>query len=169
MTNLLVRLELAGDILEFHDLLRDIRAPDRNPDQGDRARSRWIVSNDYWYDNVRGKFEDAFSVTELAGIFQAAVLPDLAEPEVMTMLTRWSAYAPPPVIAGLLAAAKGCGVGEWQAMMRILQPVLALRWLADSGSASLWDSDIAAEPRGDDLAVKPEGEEGRGRRGFWRR
>jgi hypothetical protein len=61
--------------------------------------------------------------------------------------------APPPVIGGLLAAARGESREErasWEKyplMMGLLQPPLAQRWAAENGLRAEWEPSLAARSR----------------------
>jgi hypothetical protein len=149
VSDLLRRLEVTVDIQVFQEVLREIDLARGVAEQADRARSRKIVSNIHWYDNICQRFTHELDIGELAGIFQVIVIPDLAEQEVAEVIARWAMDAPPTVIGGLLVAARQSGNVAWQAMMRILQPILAYRWTVESDLRSLWDPSLAPGTKGE--------------------
>ena len=137
---LLKQLELVRDDTEqFNAILRSIQHAGQSDDPNDRAKSWEVISNKYWYDNIARHRN--FHVAELAGIFGIVVIPELAGPGAADAVIQWACTAPPPMIGGLLAAASMTSPEMWQAVMRLLEPVLAARWAADRLPRDLWDDD----------------------------
>jgi hypothetical protein len=140
---LLKQLELVRDDTEqFNSTLRRIQDAGQSDDPNDRAKSWEVISSKYWYDNIARHRN--FHIVELAGIFGIIVIPELAEPaaaDAADAIVQWACAAPPPMIGGLLAAAKMASPEMWQAVMRLLEPVLAARWTADYLPPELWDAD----------------------------
>jgi len=137
---LLKQLELVGDDAgQFDSILRRIfQVGSQSDDPNDRAKSWEVISNNDWYNNLCE--HHIFYLGDLAEIFGIVVIPELVGPNAAEAIARWAYYAPPPMIGGLLAAARKAGPGTWQAVMRILEPVLAARWTADNLIQDQWDT-----------------------------
>jgi hypothetical protein len=143
VSHLLKQLELVGnDTGQFDSILRRIfQAGRQSVDPNDRIKSWEVISHHDWYDNI-SKVQE-FYLEELAGIFGIVVIPELAGPDAPEAIARWACNAHPSTISGLLAAARQASPDAWQAVMRILEPVLAARWAADNLLADQWDADRA--------------------------
>jgi len=150
VSKLLEQLELVGnDREQFESILQRIFQTGSQPvDPNDRVKSWKVISHYDWYDNV-SKFRK-FYPDELAGIFGMVVIPELVEPYAPDVpyapveIARWARNAQPPMISGLLAAAKP-SPDTWQVVLRILEPVLAARWAAENSVADQWDADRALQ------------------------
>jgi hypothetical protein len=101
----------------------------------------------------------------IAEIFAVVVIPDLTGPDAPTAIAgiaRWAHTAPPPMVDGLLDAARTADAETWQFVMQILEPAFAARWAADNLSPGQWDA--ARVARG--TADKGRGDSKRGFRWF---
>jgi hypothetical protein len=157
MSDLLRDLELVRDDDErFAATLQSVIGVSRHPvTPNDRANSWDKIRHRDWYNNITGRQELSPSV--IAEIFAVVVIPDLAGPDAPTAIAgiaRWAHTAPPPMVDGLLSAARTVGVETWQNVMHILEPAFAARWAADNLSPGRWDAGritgVAAEKgRGD--------------------
>jgi hypothetical protein len=158
VVKLLRMLPMAADDQEFWSILQKILSPDV-PSEADRRRARREMGKPEWYVQMEqsGRVLD---INTLSPLFQKIIIPDLGDPLVVTMITEWAGDKHPVVVGGLLAAASESGNDIWQAVMQILQPGLAYRWMAENGIEGLWGP--STEPQ-------PDSEPGRGRRGFWKR
>jgi hypothetical protein len=141
VSKLLEALELVGnDTEQFESILQRVLQPGRQPiDPNDRVKSWEVISHYDWYDNI-SKFRE-FHLQEIARIFGIVVIPDLVGQDAPEAIARWACNAQPLMISGLLAAARQTSPDTWQAMMRILESVLAARWAADNLVADQWDAD----------------------------
>jgi hypothetical protein len=140
---LLKQMELVGnDAQQFGSILQRIfQAGAQSVDPNDRIKSWEVVSHSDWYDNI-SQFQE-FYLEDLATIFGIVVIPELAGPDAPEAIARWARNAQPPMVSGLLAAARQASHDTWQAVMRILEPVLAARWAADNLLPDQWDADRA--------------------------
>jgi hypothetical protein len=145
VSGLLKKLPAMKDAQEFLYVLRDILSPDSKPELNDRVTARREMFKKEWYSQIYESFGDLLDSTVLSEIFQIVVIPDLDDSEVARKIADWADYAQPPVIGGLLTAAKDSGNDIWQLMMQILQPKLAQRWTVDNYMAALWDSSLAPQ------------------------
>ena len=147
MSYLLKQLELAGsDSERFISVLHGIFRIGRQSDEQliDRAKSWDVISNNDWLKNINKHRE--FRMEDLAGIFYFVVIPVLARADSVELIIKWAYNAPPPMIGGLLIAAKHAGPEMWQETMQILEPVLAFRWTTESSIYDLWDDSRALRP-----------------------
>lgn len=140
VSHLLKQLELVGDDAgQFDSIMRGIfQAGRQSDDPNDRVKSWEVISNIDWYNNIckhRG-----FYLVELTEIFGIVVIPELVGPAAAEAIARWAYAAPPPMIGGLLAAARKASPEMWQDVIRILEPVLAARWVADWSIQDQWDA-----------------------------
>jgi hypothetical protein len=149
VSHLLKQLELAGDDPgRFDSILRGIsQAGGQLADLNDRLKSWEVISNNDWYANICK--HHVFGVTELAEIFGIVVIPDLVGPDAAEVIARWAYDAPPPMVGGLLGAARKASPETWRAVIRILESVLAARWAADNSIQNQWDADRATWSTGD--------------------
>ncbi len=151
--DLLVTLIGTGDSAEFKLLLQDVLTMSGEPDLGNRVDARRMMFEARWCTDPSRPAERQLHADELARIFQVIVMPDLDRPRVAREIAEWAAVAPPPVIGGLLAAARGesraerTGWEKYQAMMALLQLPLAQRWAAENGLRAEWDPSLAARSR----------------------
>ena len=143
VSRLLKQLELVGgDTGQFDSILQTIFQAGRQADDpNDRAKSWEVISNNDWYDNIYKHCE--IYMEDLAEIFGIVVIPDLVGPRAAEVIVRWAYDAPPPMVGGLLLAARKANPETWQAVMQILEPVLALRWVVDSSIQDQWDASRA--------------------------
>ena len=143
VSRLLKQLELvANDTGQFDSTLQRIfQAGHQADDLNDRARSWEVISDSDWYNNIYKQCE--IYVEELAEIFGIVVIPDLVGPRAAEVIVTWAYDAPPAMVGGLLLAARKANSETWQAVMQILEPVLALRWAVDSSIQNQWDASRA--------------------------
>jgi hypothetical protein len=150
---LLIRLIGTEDSAEFKLLLQDVLTLGGEPDLGNRVDARRMLFEARWCTDTSRPADRQLHADELARIFSVIVIPDLDRPRVGREIAEWVAMAPPPVIGGLLAAARGdsrverAGWEKYQAMMSLLQPPLAQRWAAENGLRAEWDPSLAARSR----------------------
>jgi hypothetical protein len=144
VSHLLKQLELIGnDEGRFNSILQIVFQVGRQSnDPNDRVKSWEVISNNDWYNNICRYHK--FYKKELAEIFSIVVIPHLAEPPAVEAVARWAYRAPGPMIGGLLTAAQMTGPETWQAVMQILEPVLALRWAVQNLTPDQWDPSRAA-------------------------
>jgi hypothetical protein len=169
LPDLLARLAGTGDAAEFKLLLQDILTIGAEPELGNRVDARRMLFEANWCIADARPADRELHADELARIFQVIVLPDLDRPRVGRELAEWALVAPPAVIGGLLAAARGQARGDrrgdgrdgghgdppadrsvpekYLAMVTIIQPVLAQRWLEASGLGAEWDPRLMARSR----------------------
>ena len=151
--DLLIRLIGTVDSAEFKLLLQDVLTLGGEPDLGNRVDARRMLFEARWCTDTSRPADRQLHADELARIFSVIVIPDLDRPRVGREIAEWVAMAPPPVIGGLLAAARGdsrverAGWEKYQAMMSLLQPPLAQRWAAENGLRAEWDPSLAARSR----------------------
>jgi hypothetical protein len=153
VSRLLERLELTRhDAAEFQSTLERIsRVGSQSNDPTDRVKSWDIIRSKDWYSNIDA--DRAFSLDELTEIFRIVVIPELAGRDTGEGIARaaegvvnwaaiatWAADAQPLMIGGLLAAARQASPDVWQAVMGILEPVIAVRWVADHSIQEQWDT-----------------------------
>jgi hypothetical protein len=102
----------------------------------DRAAARKRLRDNRWYIDSLGQDPRVHFDDMLVMIFMHAVLPDLAQPEVVRELTDWASRnaAPPRVIRALYKA--GDGTVKRPELGRILDPALAARWLSEDGTSA---------------------------------
>jgi hypothetical protein len=112
-------------------------------DHAERDQCRKIMANDHWYNNVCNQLDGEPPIEKLGVIFAVIVLPDMADHGVAGSVARWVSHARPQVVAGLLAAAREESLQTWQAMVRLLTPVLADRWTAEQRIQPYWRPDVA--------------------------
>jgi hypothetical protein len=162
VSKLLERLELTrNDAAEFELTLQRISEVGRKTnDPSDRDRSWAIIADKHWYSKIDK--DRAFNLDELTSIFGVVVIAELAVGRdtagaigrASKGIATWAADAPPLMIGGLLAAARKASPEVWQAVMGILEPVIAVRWAADNSIQEQWDARranrSAAEPGHDD-------------------
>ena len=143
VSRLLKQLELvANDTGQFDSILQSIfQAGHQADDLNDRAKSWEVISDSDWYNNIYKQCE--IYVEELAEIFGIVVIPDLVGPRAAEVIVTWAYDAPPAMVGGLLLAARKANSETWQAVMQILEPVLALRWAIDSSIQNQWDASRA--------------------------
>lgn len=134
----------------FHDIVRDILDERNPPEFDDRHLSRREISKPDWYTRVRDNSHHDALIDLLAAIFEVIIIPDLDLPEVIGKITEWVEGADPPVIGGLLVAAKQSGDDSSRKMMEVVQPRLAFRWMLEKNMDDLWYT-VAAPPK----AVEP--------------
>jgi len=151
--DLLSRLIGTEDDAEFKLLLQDVLTISSEPDLGNRVDARRMMFEARWCTDNSRPADRQLHADELARIFSVIVLPDLDRPRVGREIAEWAAAAPPPVIGGLLAAARGesraerTGWEKYQAMMSLLQLPLAQRWAVENGLRAEWDPTLAARSR----------------------
>lgn len=165
MSDLLRDLELVRDDDErFTSTLQSIIAVSHHSvTPNDRANSWDQIRHRDWYNNITRR--QGLSPSVLAEIFAVVVIPDLTGPDAPTAIAgiaRWAHTAPPPMVDGLLGAARTAGAETWQFVMHILEPAFAARWAADNLSPGQWDA--ARVARG--TADKGRGDPKRGFRWF---
>lgn len=143
VSDLLRDLELVRDDTDkFESTLKRIaqaRAQSITPN--DRANSWEKIRHNEWYTHISER--QVFHSSEIAGIFGMVVIPDLVGPDapaVIAGIAQWAYTAPPPMIDGLLAAARKAGNDTWQDVMRILDSALAARWAAENLNQQQWDA-----------------------------
>jgi hypothetical protein len=150
---LLMSLIGTEDSAEFKLLLQDVLTLSGEPDLGSRVDARRIMFEARWCTDTSRPADRQLHADELARIFSVIVIPDLDRPRVAREIAEWAAMAPPAVIGGLLAAARGesraerTGWEKYQAMMSLLQLPLAQRWAAENGLRAEWDPGLAARSR----------------------
>ena len=149
VSELLRRLPMAVDVNEFISILREINNPGIRPDENDRRKARREVSKPEWYGKISPEFGNILDIKALCQIFQAIVIPDLGDQEVVKKIADWAGVAHPAVVGGLLAAARQSGAETWQHMMQILQPRLAHRWTIANDVGGYWDISLASQPASD--------------------
>jgi hypothetical protein len=151
--DLLIRLIGTQDSAEFKLLLQDVLTLGGEPDLGNRVDARRLLFEARWCTDTSRPADRQLHGDELARIFSVILIPDLDRPRVGREIAEWAALAPPPVIGGLLAAARGdaraerAGWEKYQAMMSLLQLPLAQRWAAENGLRAEWDSSFGARSR----------------------
>ncbi len=139
VSQLLTQLELVGnDAGQFNSILRRIFDTGIHPDNHkERAKSWEIISEINWYNHVSEHWD--IQLDALARIFDIVVIPDFTGQVAAEVIARWAWGAPPPMIGGLLAAARNADLDMWHAMMHILEPVIAARWVIDNSIHNYWD------------------------------
>jgi len=153
--DLLVRLIGTDDSAEFKLVLQDVLTLGGEPDLGNRVDARRLMFEARWCTDASRPADRQLHADELARIFSVVVLPDLDRPRVGREIAEWAAMAPPPVIGGLLAAARGDSRAErtgWEKylmMVSLLQLPLAQRWARENGLRAEWDPSLAARSRRD--------------------
>lgn len=141
MSQLLKQLELeAGNNEKFDstiEILFQMAGPANDPSDWDRS---WeVICDNAWYDNISQYYD--LHTDFLAYIFRMVVIPALVGPVAAEGIARWALRAPARMIDGLLAAARDHDPGFGQAVMNLLEPVLAVRWMADNSITAQWDDD----------------------------
>lgn len=139
VSQLLRQLELIGnDTEQFNSILRRIFEVGIHPDDHrDRTKSWEIISDINWYNNISRNYE--FHLAELASIFAIVVIPGFTDRVAAEGIATWAWSAPPPMIGGLLVAARKHSPDAWNDIMHILEPVLAARWADMYALYDLWD------------------------------
>jgi hypothetical protein len=132
---------------EFEPIVEAIDAVgSQGTDHAERDRCRKIMANDHWYSNVCNQLEGEPPIEKLGVIFGVIVLPDMVDHDVAGSVAQWASHARPQVVAGLLTAAREESLETWQAMVRLLTPVLADRWAAEQRIQPYWRPDVAPGP-----------------------
>ncbi len=149
VNDLLKRLPEAEDAKRFQDIVRDILNERSLPEFGERHLSRREVSKPEWYAQVSVKSHPTPVADLLAEIFEVIVIPDLDDPEVIRKVSEWAERAAPPMVGGLLAAAKQSGPESSRKMMDIVQHRLAFRWMTENHMAEFWYTVSAAPQAGE--------------------
>jgi hypothetical protein len=153
VSRLLERLELKRNhAAEFQATLEQIsRIASQTDDPADRDKSWDILRSRHWYSNIAN--DRAFSLDELTLIFKVVVIPQLAVRDTDRAIaswapgiTAWARDAAPLMIGGLLAAAREASPDVWQAVMGILEPVVAVRWVTENSIQEQWDARRAVRP-----------------------
>jgi hypothetical protein len=149
VSHLLKQLELVGDDAgRFDSILRGIsQVGGQLAGPNDRLKSWEVISHNDWYANIRK--HHLFGVAELIEIFGIVVIPDLVGPDAAEVIARWAYDAPPPMVGGLLGAARRASPETWRATIRILESVLAARWAADNSIQDQWDASRATWSAGE--------------------
>jgi hypothetical protein len=123
---------------QFNSILRRIFDVGIHPDNHrERAKSWDVISDINWYNHITEHW--GIHLDDLAHIFRIVVIPDFTGPVAAEVIARWACEAPPPMIGGLLAAARNADLDMWHVMMHILEPVLAARWATDNSIYEHWD------------------------------
>jgi hypothetical protein len=140
LAQLLVHLEYSrGDMQQFgRTMARIALVGNQSNDPADREKSWNIITEKHWFSNINQ--DRAFNVDELAQIFRVVIIPELSVGNTPTAIATWALTAPPLMISGLLAAAKKSSMEDWQAVMGILEPVIAVRWASEHSIEDQWDS-----------------------------
>lgn len=153
MPDLLRRLTTTEDEGEFKLLLQDVLTVGGEPDLGNRVEARRVLFEARWCTGPSRPASCLLHADELARIFQVIVIPDLDRPRLAREIADWAAVAPAAVISGLLGAGRGeidrdrSWAEKYQAVMMLLQPALAQRWVAENGLAADWDPSLVARTR----------------------
>ncbi len=142
MADLLIRLAGTRDAEDFRSVLQEVLTLSAVPEFGDRVEARRSLAEATWCIHPSRADGRELHADELSRIFQLIVNPDLARPRVAREIADWAAIAPPAVIRGLLAGAKAgdrsAEDGTYSVMMRILEPMLAGRWVDEHGLQADW-------------------------------
>jgi hypothetical protein len=142
MPELLTRLAGTLDADEFTSILQEVLTLGGVPEFGDRVEARRLLAEANWCIHPSRPGDRELHADELSRIFQLIVNPDLGRPRVPREIADWADTAPPAVIRGLLAGAKAgdrpADDACYSAMMRIVEPVLAGRWIDEHGLAADW-------------------------------
>ena len=142
MPELLIRLAGTQDADDFRSVLQEVLTLAAVPEFGDRVEARRVLAEVSWCIHPSRPDGRELHADELSRIFQLIVNPDLGRPRVAREIADWAAIAPPAVIRGLLAGAKSQGRSAddacYSGMMRILEPVLAGRWIDEHGLLADW-------------------------------
>jgi hypothetical protein len=151
MPGLLTRLAGTQDPDEFKSVLQEVLTLGAVPEFGDRVEARRSLAEASWCIDPSRRDGRELHADELSRIFQLIVNPDLGRPRAVREITDWATTAPPAVIRGLLAGAKaGDRSAEnacYSVMMRILEPVLAGRWIDEHGLQADWHPRRPGRPR----------------------
>jgi hypothetical protein len=152
MPELLIRLAGTQDADDFRSVLQEVLTLAAVPEFGDRVEARRVLAEVSWCIHPSRPDGRELHADELSRIFQLIVNPDLGRPRVAREIADWAAIAPPAVIRGLLAGAKSQGRSAddacYSGMMRILEPVLAGRWIDEHGLLADWHPRHPRRPGG---------------------
>lgn len=142
MPDLLIRLAGTRDAEVFRSVLQEVLTLSAVPEFGDRAEARRLLAEATWCIHPSRADGRELHADELSRIFQLIVNPDLVRPRVAREIADWATIAPPAVIRGLLAGAKAgdrlAEDGSYSVLMKILEPVLAGRWVDEHGLQADW-------------------------------
>jgi hypothetical protein len=142
MPGLLIRLAGTQDPDDFSSALQQVLTLSAVPEFGDRVEARRLLAEVSWCIHPSRADGRELHADELSRIFQLIVNPDLGRPRVAREIADWATIAPPAVVRGLLAGAKaGDRPAEnawYPVMMRILEPVLAGRWIDEHDLQADW-------------------------------
>jgi hypothetical protein len=142
MPELLIRLAGTQDADDFRSALQQVLTISAVPEFGDRVEARRLLAEVSWCIHPSRADGRELHADELSRIFQLIVNPDLGRPRVAREIADWATIAPPAVVRGLLAGAKAgdhpAGNVWYPAMMRILEPVLAGRWIDEHELQADW-------------------------------
>lgn len=142
MPDLLIRLVGARDAEDFRSVLQEVLTLSAVPEFGDRVEARRLLAEAAWCIHPSRADGRELHADELSRIFQLVVNPDLTRPRVAREIADWATIAPPAVIRGLLAGAKAgdrsAEDGSYSVLMRIVEPVLAGRWVDEHGLQADW-------------------------------
>jgi hypothetical protein len=151
MPELLIRLAGTQDPDDFRSVLQEVLTLGAVPEFGERVEARRLLAEVSWCIHPSRTDGRELHADELSRIFQLIVNPDLGRPRAAREITDWAATAPPAVIRGLLAGAKaGDRPAEnacYSAMMKILEPVLAGRWIDEHDLQADWHPRRPGRPR----------------------
>jgi hypothetical protein len=143
MPQLLARLAGTQDADEFKSILQDVLTVSGVPEFGERVEARRLLAEVSWCIHPSRPGARELHADELSRIFQLIIIPDLDRPRVAREIADWAAIAPPAVIRGLLGGAKAGGRSpggdRYPVMMKILEPVLADRWIDEHDLQADWD------------------------------
>jgi hypothetical protein len=151
MPELLTRLAGTQDADDFKSVLQEVLTLGGVPEFGDRVEARRLLTEVSWCIHPSRPSDRELHADELSRIFQLIVNPDLGRPRVAREIADWATVAPPAVIRGLLAGAKAGDRSAddacYSLMMKILEPVLAGRWIDEHELQADWHPRRPRRPR----------------------